>query len=177
MSDIFCELDQRLSLVPRWVILRTIQKQSVAEHCFNVQRIAIKLAPHFGIVDMDEMFALSQAALHHDDDEAVTGDIPSPAKPYFHAREKGIDVGARPWYTDAEDHIKAIVKLADLLEAYHFLAIEWHMGNFYVRNHRTAIRRHIMMYIHQHPEWTGEITDLCVMWMGAVDTEASRVHP
>jgi 5'-deoxynucleotidase YfbR-like HD superfamily hydrolase len=176
-DSLFHELDDRLSVVKRWGIVRTVQTQSVAEHCFNVQRICIKIAPHFGVVDFEEMFELSQAALHHDDDEAIYGDVPSPAKAYLNIDEKRIDVGATAWYTDASDKTKAIVKLADMLEAYHFLAIEWHMGNFYVRNHRKGLRSAIFDFIQTKLGWPGHISDLCVKWIAAVDTEASKVHP
>ena len=171
------ELDDRLSVVKRWGIVRTIGVQSVAEHCFNVQRICIKLAPHLGIDDYGEMFELSQAALHHDDDEAVTGDIPGPAKIHVRATEKGVDVGATAWYTDSSDAIKAIVKLADMLEAYHFLTMEFHLGNFYLRRHRLALRAKIEQHIESQTSWPPSIEALCNEWIAAITQETSKVHP
>lgn len=171
------ELDDRLSVVKRWGIVRTIVTQSVAEHCFNVQRICIKLAPHFGIVDYDEMFELSQAALHHDDDEAVTGDIPGPAKAHIHASEKGVDVGATAWYTDASGQVKEIVKLADMLEAFHFLTMELHLGNFYLREHRMRLVKKIYQHLEDHTDWPASVKKLCIDWMAIARSETSRVHP
>ena len=171
------ELDDRLSIVKRWGIIRTIKSQSVAEHCFNVQRICIKLAPYFGIDDFEEMFELSQAALHHDDDEAVVGDIPGPAKVYIQTDEKGVDVGATAWYTDASDEFKDIVKLADMLEAYHFLAMEFNMGNSYIRSHRASLKGDIMDYIYRHPDWPDSIVEICTIWMNSIEIQISKVHP
>ena len=171
------ELDDRLSTVKRWAIVRTISRQSVAEHCFNVQRICIKLAPYFDMVEFEDLFELSQAALHHDDDEAVTGDIPGPAKLYVRANEKGVDVGATAWYDDASDAIKAIVKLADMLEAYHFLTMEAKLGNSYIRNHRAKQRDKIHKFIQNHPNWPSNIMYVCNEWMSAIYNEVSMVHP
>ena len=171
------ELDDRLSVVKRWGIVRTIITQSVAEHCFNVQRICIKLAPHFGIVDYDEMFELSQAALHHDDDEAVTGDIPGPAKVYIHPNEKGVDVGATAWYTDASDRTKEIVKLADMLEAFHFLTMELKLGNFYLRDHRLRLVNKIYRHLEDHTDWPPAVKRICMAWMAVIRSEESKVHP
>lgn len=171
------ELDDRLSVVKRWGIVRTIHTQSVAEHVFNVQRICIKLAPYFKIVDFEDLFELSQAALHHDDDEAVLGDIPGPAKAHVHTDEKGVDVGATAWYTDSSDAIKAIVKLADMLEAYHFLTMEFKLGNVYLRNHRVELRGKIFKHISNYPGWPIVLREICGDWMAATHDEASRVHP
>src|SRR5262245_55974581 len=102
------ELDDRLSTIKRWSIVRTITTQSVAEHCFNVQRICMKLAPLFGITDrIHDWMDLSQAALHHDDEEAITGDIPGTAKPYM-SFEGILDINGRAWYNNASPLIKGI---------------------------------------------------------------------
>jgi 5'-deoxynucleotidase YfbR-like HD superfamily hydrolase len=80
-EDVFAELDSRLSVVTRWVVVNTIKDQSVAEHCFNVERIALRIAMQwFRISRVETLYFISQVALHHDDDESITGDIPGPSK-------------------------------------------------------------------------------------------------
>ena len=108
---------RRLSSVPRWCVVRTIQSQNVAEHSFHVIWIALWVAarlpdPHSQLIDEHQ---LVMHAMLHDNDEAITGDIPSPSK---------------------ECHIKkntpllnTIVKIADTLEASLFLHEEMALGN------------------------------------------------
>jgi 5'-deoxynucleotidase YfbR-like HD superfamily hydrolase len=168
------ELDDRLSTIKRWGIVKTIQQQSVAEHCFNVQRICMRLAPLFNIDHAVEQFILSQAALHHDNKEALTGDIPSTAKGYTTIGENGVDTDPRGWYTGASDEIKAIVKLADMLEMFHFMAIEMKMGNRYIRNHKIRMQRAINKHIAKHPEWPETIHQTCRAWMAWVEVSVSE---
>jgi 5'-deoxynucleotidase YfbR-like HD superfamily hydrolase len=137
MVEIFSELDLRLSVVPRWVVIPTLQNQTVAEHCFNVERIARRIAEQwFSIRDTERLDRVSQLALHHDDDEAITGDIPSPAKAIL--SEDWLDSRARLWY-NAPSPIRDIVKLADLMEMFRFLALEITMGNRYVDDYMAEI--------------------------------------
>lgn len=133
---LFKELDHRLSVVKRWGILPTIQVQSVAEHCFNVERIAIRIAVGwFGIRDVKTLYDIRAWAHHHDDVEAVSGDIPTMIKPYIDEdslKDEYSDIV--PNY-DFPPLVKSIVKMADLIEAYHFLAMEMRLGNTYVSAH------------------------------------------
>jgi len=168
------ELDDRLSIVKRWGIIRTINTQSVAEHCFNVQRICIAMAPWFKL-EILELFALSQGALHHDDLEAITGDLPSPAKDYIAKREGGIDTDAGVWYDRLPDDLKEIIKLADLMEAFHFLCIEMKMGNRYVVRHRRNLRQKIRDHISRHPNWPTGVWENVHNWMVASENETSRI--
>lgn len=155
MNNIFNEMDHRLSVVKRWGILHTIQTQSVAEHAFNVARIAKRIAiDWWGITDKKALFILVDAALHHDDTEALSGDLPSMVKPYLDERQMGFDhsdllpdwckavseVDERAGYT-------TILKLADKLEGYHFLAIENLLGNRYISNHLDEETSIILNYV------------------------------
>lgn len=126
----FGELDARLSWVTRWTVVNTLKKQSVAEHCFNVERIALMVAVEWlKWKDSNLLFEVSQIALHHDDDEAVTGDLPSPAK--WALGEKWIDAHRDLWY-NRPGQAHDIVKLADKMEAFWFLTMERKLGNTYI---------------------------------------------
>ncbi|MHA2047659.1 MAG: YfbR-like 5'-deoxynucleotidase [Candidatus Thorarchaeota archaeon] len=66
----------RASGVTRWHIVRTVRPQSLAEHTFDVTMIARAIAKIAGYED----YEITKAALLHDLDEIVTGDIPTPTK-------------------------------------------------------------------------------------------------
>ena len=170
------ELDYRLSVVKRWGILNTIQTQSVAEHCFNVERICMKLAPMFGITDFLGVLQLSQAALHHDDQEALTGDMPTTAKHYIEEGESGVDMPGRLWYTQASDRTREIVKLADLLEAFHFINMEIKMGNKYLIKHKAGAKARILEFAMNHPDWPTKVFDECVIWMRTMENSQSQIY-
>lgn len=106
---------RRLSFVPRWGVLPTIRRQSVAEHCFHVARTAMWLLqfvdPNFKYLRSDTI----ELALCHDDEEAVTGDHPSPRKD--------------PKPLKSMNSAEVIVKVADILEGMAFLHEEAYMGN------------------------------------------------
>lgn len=139
MSNIFGELDHRMSVVKRWGILHTIQTQSVAEHVFNVERIAIHIAQEwFGLYKTDDLWRIYEAAHYHDDEEALTGDLPAMMKPYFDEKTFKLDHGDLIKQRVVDPQIRKIVKLADKLEGYHFLCIENQLGNAYSMNHLEA---------------------------------------
>lgn len=135
--DIFGDLDHRLSVVKRWGILHTVQEQSVAEHQFNVARIALRIAiSWFDMQDKNELYLILRWALEHDDLEALTGDLPSMVKPYFDeaaAAKDHIDLtgGELP----VPQEVRNIVKLADKMEGMYFLAMEMALGNQYCEKH------------------------------------------
>lgn len=124
---------RRLSVVPRWVVLPTLRRQSVAEHSFHVAHIALWLAArHRDLCNGGMDGAILFYALIHDETEAITGDIPSPA-----GKKDGAVPGKSAAYEklnghgdhDAPEEIKKILKLADILEAYWFICEEEHMGS------------------------------------------------
>jgi len=155
MNTIFTDFDKRLGIIPRWTIVHTIQKQSVAEHCFNVERIASRIAVQwFDITDKAELFAISQWALHHDDLEAVTGDIQSPVKPLFDEGEAERLYPEVPIQHPAQ-WIKEIVKLADIMEWIVFALYEQSLGNQFIYDFVDHHCKHVMSYpLHHFASWT-----------------------
>lgn len=112
-------LDQLLlQEVKRYPICHVNREQSVAEHSFNVALIAMYLVEK--VEDTDFKYEILIYALDHDMDEIQTGDIPSNFK-----RRLRTECPAVVKVLDG-DHfvppsVKAIVKLADCLEAIYYL--------------------------------------------------------
>lgn len=115
LSDRDLRWSRRLSYVPRWGVCPTIRQQSVAEHSFHMTQICLWLAYRNEEIAMDvsKMLNLIVQALGHDNDEAVTGDLPSTTKV--------------PVVPDGQE--KVILKCADHLEAIAFIAEEKALGN------------------------------------------------
>lgn len=173
MDPIFTEMDTRLSVITRWVVVNTIKKQSVAEHCFNVERIARRIAMQwFGIQDAKTLDTISQIALHHDDDEAVTGDIPSPAKNVL--SEAYLDAHRDLWY-NAPSPEREIVKLADKMEAYIFLSMETALGNSYIQDYRNEIAQKIINWISEGG-FDDRIRAVIVDWLAKIRQMRGRTH-
>ena len=104
----------RLQDVRRFSVRRTLQRQSVAEHTYNAMWVYLWLCDELGRIPcFDDMEDL----LVHDLDEALTGDIPAPAK-----GEGGKDYS--PWTVD-----ELVQKLADKLEQWVFIFRERMLGN------------------------------------------------
>lgn len=108
----------RMSQVKRYPVCHTNKEQSVAEHSFGVMLIVVELGKHVSDREMVEC-ALAYAMVH-DQDEVYSGDIASPFKRELRARCPAViehlDSGM-----DVPSAAKALVKLADFLEAIHFL--------------------------------------------------------
>jgi|14_taG_2_1085336.scaffolds.fasta_scaffold13308_3 5'-deoxynucleotidase YfbR-like HD superfamily hydrolase len=105
----------RAADVKRWHIVRVVKEQSLAEHSFNVCMVARAIAKEAGINDVD----ITKAALAHDLDEVLLGDVPTNVKD--RAREKGFEINdlyekvtGRTLCTNERD----ILRIADLLEAF-----------------------------------------------------------
>lgn len=113
----------RASSVKRWNIVRTVHTQNVAEHSFNVCAIARHLCKMLNIDDVGVM----KAALEHDLDEVVYGDISTPLKEKLIENGNHLDLAElneapRRNLTELE---KFILKFSDLLEASLFLQYNW----------------------------------------------------
>lgn len=106
-----------LQQVKRYPISYTNRDQSVAEHSYNVLLIALWLIEEE--MDRDLEAEVIQYAIHHDMDEIETGDIPSPFK-----RRLRTECPSVIKLLDGEHYVtpevKAIVKLADCLEAIYY---------------------------------------------------------
>ncbi len=105
----------RASGVTRWHIVRTVRPQSLAEHTFDVTMIARAIAKIAGYDDAE----ITKAALLHDLDEVVVGDIPTPTK--NRAKDVGWDlnnlyknVTGRELSSDESVIIHLADKMADL---------------------------------------------------------------
>ena len=171
MNDIFSELDARLSVITRWVVVNTIKKQSVAEHCFNVERIAHNIARlWFGYSDAPTLYRISQIALHHDDDESITGDLPSPAKNVL--SEAYLDAHRDLWYNrDGPEH--DVVKLADKMEAYWFLTMESKLGNKYIAEYRAEVEAKVLDFA---AKLGPKIEDEATAWVTRIDAIKGKSH-
>ena len=124
---------RRLQWVPRWVVVPTIKKQSVAEHSFSVVTISLWLAKfHARGEDPEFLIKVVRHAMEHDSEEAVTGDIPSPVK--------------QDNYGSQHDYV-CLVRVADKLEAILFcweeatMGNEWHMAECLKSNTAEAAER------------------------------------
>lgn len=147
---------RELSFVPRWTIVRTLRRQSVAEHSYYVTLYAGQIA------DMVEWKGnranLLDYALRHDLEEGYMSDIPGPSKRKIVMKDKYHTISEQGninlYGEDYKNHsgmfshsndlpeIKAIVKVADLLDECFFLATEMQLGNKSLDNvmHNSRLR-------------------------------------
>lgn len=134
---IWSDLDHRLSAVKRWGTAQTVHQQSVAEHIFNVERIAVRIAREwFGIQDEAMLFNIMWFAHRHEDFEALSGDFPTMVKPYFDEaafEKEHRDLIEPP--ADGGHWVREIVKLADMLDSLWFLIVEKKLGSVYLARH------------------------------------------
>lgn len=109
----------RMAQVKRYPICHTHRDQSVAEHSFGVMLITMELCSH--VKDLELVNCALAYAMIHDQDEVHTGDIPSPFKRELRAKCPAVVEHLDPQTEYVPAAVKGIVKLADYLEAIHFL--------------------------------------------------------
>lgn len=127
---IWSELDFRMSFIQRYNMYPVLHRQSVAEHVFNVTRIARRIAVSWFDVAGDDLQTLTVWALHHDDTEALSGDLMSMAKPYFDEASFERDYAKTlPGVVVPPYPLKEIVKLADIMDVYTFFLLESSLGS------------------------------------------------
>lgn len=123
---------RKLSIVPRWTIVPTINQQNTAEHSFHVAWIALWLGMFNKRRDTEnfERDILLYSILH-DSSESVSGDVPATFKHALksHYDFKALDDGFLP---DVPELVKQTVKMADYIEALLFLTEEHNTGNLRV---------------------------------------------
>jgi hypothetical protein len=109
----------RASHISRWTIVATSRPQSIAEHMYNVAMICQGLCERLG----EDSTRLTLAALDHDQFEILTGDIPTPTKKQM--RLEGFEPdcleGANPMVDRLDGDEAALLKIADIIEALHFI--------------------------------------------------------
>lgn len=176
LSDKQLRWSRRLSVVPRWVIVPTIQRQNVAEHSYHVAQTARWLMQFHAFKDEDDRMwkaliaDVIELALDHDRDEAASGDRPTPSKQgkTYHA---GMPQAA------------IVVKIADILEALAFLHEEKLMGNTrltVIWDERKQALREVWGFFHQkkdpggNGDWfRGGATDMLNCYLGILNVS----HP
>lgn len=148
MAKIWGDLDHRLSVVKRWGTTQTIHTQSVAEHIFNVERIAVRIAAQWFGIDNDEaMLAIMWFAHRHEDFEALSGDFPTMVKPYFDEAAFEQEHPEIDPILDGGQWVRNIVKLADMFDALWFLVVEKKLGNEYLAHHLDHEPRRIIQFV------------------------------
>lgn len=147
-TERLCRLRQ-LSIVPRWTVVPTIQRQNVAEHSFHVAHIALWLAQyHTALYTGDYDRDILWYALIHDETEAITGDIPTPAgKKHLPGKSSLFESKHNMGTTLASTDVKCTLKIADLLEALLFTQEEERLGHkgFTVISHDILERLQIVI--------------------------------
>jgi len=140
MSNLQIQDLLRAGGVDRWHIVRTTQRQSLAEHTFNVVMIARAICKEAHIPDEKVI----KAALEHDLDEIVYGDIPTPTKSKLKHKVNINDLIDNTKHNDLSDTEKNIVKIADMLEAC------WFIHEFKTGRHAEAVAIEQRSYFHEY---------------------------
>lgn len=139
MPELTLDEKLRTAHVTRWQIVNVGRNQSVAEHSFLVQLIAIDFSRKIGYsnhragpLNIEKEYHIMRWAMWHDMMEVKTGDINTPVKAKMKAMADGVLEEIEYSFSDeyavvskeAGDVVKNIVKLADYAEALNFLSEE-----------------------------------------------------
>lgn len=138
-------MDAGLS-VERLHTVRTLQRQSVADHTARAQAIAVDL------VDQNPPARLDAVLLHllqHDVAEQATGDMPADAKQRSPYLTQALVQAEKEWEAEHLIHFnmtpqeRAICKMADWLELQQFCVTEREMGNRLIKPVFNNITRYL----------------------------------
>ena len=145
---------RRLADVPRWAVIPTIHKQSVAEHSFHVAHIALWLIDYYPRIPISDYIITDVLyyALIHDETEAITGDIPSPAgQRHIPGKSSAFEKTSGQGATTADDDVRDLLKVADLLEAFLFVKEEMALGNKMLDSILLSIRSRLIPLTKTYP--------------------------
>ena len=123
----------RTGHVKRWHIVRVGREQTIAEHMYRVWLICEEIGAR-SHMEWHRRIQMERIALVHDIPEVVMGDIPTPTKlvigdntECLDKLEEGIDK-VNQWFIqemrESDPILVDVVKLADMIEAIHFLKEE-----------------------------------------------------
>lgn len=157
--------ERMMQRVPRWGIVPTIQRQSVAEHSFFVAAMAHRIALVIQWRGSEwDYTTLNRWALLHDSLEAVTGDVPTPIKKHLgelKSAEHHLNTEIcrefqtlKEWMGSKDVRaaaIERIVSFADSIEAVCFLHTEHLLGNTAVSAVVREIKQRITNEWHMLP--------------------------
>ncbi len=136
MAELSFQERLRTAHVTRWQIVRTAKQQSLAEHLYLVRVITLEFARLAGF-DQGSVTLAEQWALEHDVPEVRTGDLATPVKAAMREAvphddpirriELDMSDSYRALYElvkHVAPHVRALVKMADTVEAVVFLEAE-----------------------------------------------------
>lgn len=109
--------------VKRWSLVATTAESNVASHSFNVAVIAVAIRRAMRNTIHFTSQEVCYYALLHDIDEVFTGDLPTPTKAAI--RFQGVEPNELfegQGEKQPPDHIKAIIKVADLIDNWFFIS-------------------------------------------------------
>ena len=123
----------RTGHVKRWHIVRVAREQTIAEHMYRVWLICREIGGRLNL-EHSRREKLETLALHHDIAEVKIGDIPTPTKKIIENETDALDLAELDAYKEyitfsrsvmqSDPLLILLLKMADLMEAVHFLEEE-----------------------------------------------------